>query len=233
MTKKESNSLLYGIGRHSGASATENAPRRVHHRENFLIYALGNPYLHSVILDASNHVSGFVFDCDSEPLKRLEAYRENSLLGSFPVDRPSSDVSNYVPHIANAKMCRFAFDLFVDSNATSYQLEVVYDDETSERLYRYEIAEIRSMQRWFNEVSKGLGQIPVPDSDLVYATQGIRDSKAYQDSIIPGIYTLKRYLIDSGVEMGKVGSILDFGCGTGRLLVGWYLDDPRRILLWL
>jgi SAM-dependent methyltransferase len=132
--------------------------------------------------------------------------------------------------VASARNCRFAFDVLVDVSATSYKVEAVYDDETTERLSTYEIAEIRSMQRWFHKMSEGLGQIPVPDCDLVYATQDVRDSKAYQDSIIPGIYTLKRYLTDCGIDLGTVSSLLDFGCGTGRLLVGWYLDNPGRDL---
>lgn len=230
MIKKESKNLLYGNGKHSGVPKAKHAHHWAHHRENLLIHNLEKPCFHSVRLDASNCVSGFAFDSNSRPLRYLKVYRDDSVLGSFPADRPSGDVSSYVPHVATARNCRFEFDLFVDSRATRYKLEAVYDDQRSECLSTYEIAAIRSMQRWFNEMSEGLGRIAVPNCDLVYMTQGIRDTKAYKDSIIPGIYTLKRYLSDCGVQLGRLGSLLDFGCGTGRLLVGWYLDDPRRNL---
>jgi SAM-dependent methyltransferase len=35
----------------------------------------------------------------------------------------------------------------------------------------------------------------------------------------------------AGAGPSGIHSILDIGCGTGRLLVGWHCDDPRRRLV--
>ena len=67
---------------------------------------------------------------------------------------------------------------------------------------------------------RGLEPLPAPDPDLVFATQGGRDVASYQDSIVPGVANLKRYLKAAGLDPAEIASILDFECGTGRLLAG-------------
>jgi len=142
----------------------------------------------------------------------------------------SNDISDHVPHIISARDCRFSFDLYVREDASKCIFEAVYDDKSAVPLFEYDVGAVRSSQRWLRRMKTGLTNIPVPSDDMVYLTQGIHDTSAYQNSIIPGIYNMKRYLNSSHVELDALQSILDFGCGTGRLIVGWYLDNPERHL---
>ncbi|MBL7204924.1 MAG: class I SAM-dependent methyltransferase [Desulfobacteraceae bacterium] len=195
-----------------------------------LVYSLETPQFHLLRLNAMNRFSGFVFDCNSKPVDYLNIYLDDKKLGSFKVDGVSDDVFEHVPHIVDAKNCRFDFDLYIKRDASNYLFEVVYDDKSCELLFEYNVAQARSLESWLKQTHGGLAHIPMPNADLVYLTQGIRDSMAYQNSIIPGIYNMKRYLINSGIEINSLQSILDLGCGTGRLIVGWYLDNPKRKL---
>ena len=195
-----------------------------------LIYSLETPQFHLLKVDETNRFSGFVFDHNSKPVESMNVYRENKKVGSFKVDGLSDDVSEHIPQITGAKKCRFDFNLYIAGHASRYLFEVVYDDSSSEHLFEYNVAEVRCMEPWLNGMNKGLAGIRVPGADLVYLTQGIRDSAAYQNSIIPGIYNMKRYLISSGVDLNSLQSILDLGCGTGRMIAGCYVDNPGRHL---
>jgi len=195
-----------------------------------LVYSLETPQVHLLKFDSINRFSGFVFDYKSKPVYRLNVYFDNKKLGSYKVGGLSNDISDHVPHITSARKCRFDFNLFVKSDASKYLFEIVYYDKSRELLFEYDLAEAWSLQRWAKGICRGLAHIPMPNPDLVCLTQGIRDSVAYQNSILPGIYNMKRYLLNSGIEINSLQSILDFGCGTGRLIVGWYLDNPKRHL---
>ena len=197
---------------------------------NSIVYSLERPQFHLLRLNTTNRFSGFVFDFNSKPIDYLNIYLDHKKLGSFKVDGLSDDVFEHVPHIAGAKNCRFDFDLYIKRDASKYLFEVVYNDKSCELLFEYNVAEVRFSENWLKRMNRGLADIPMPSADLVYLTQGIRDSMAYQNSIIPGIYNMKRYLINSGMEIDSLQSILDLGCGTGRLIVGWYLDNPKRKL---
>ena len=195
-----------------------------------LVYSLETPQFHLLRLNAINRFSGFVFDYNSKPIECLNIYLDNKIVGTFKVDGLSNDISDHVLHITSAVKCRFDFDLYIKRDVSNYLFEVVYDDKSCELLFEYNIAQVRSLESWSKQMHRGLDHIPMPSVDLVYLTQGIRDSTAYQNSIIPGIYNMKRYLINSGIEINRVQSVLDLGCGTGRLIVGWYLDNPKRKL---
>jgi len=195
-----------------------------------LVYSLETPQVHLLNPDSINRFSGFVFDYKSKPVYRLNVYFDNKKIGSYKVDGLSNDISDYVPHITSARKCRFDFNLFVKGDASKYLFEIVYYDKSSKLLFEYDLEEAWSLQLWVEGICRGLAHIPIPNPDLVFLTQGIRDSVAYQNSIIPGIYNMKRYLLNSGVDINSLQSILDFGCGTGRLIVGWYLDNPKRRL---
>jgi SAM-dependent methyltransferase len=221
---------LRGIFTKRSIKKPVSASRHESARSNSLVYSLETPQFHLLRLNAVNRFSGFVFDYNSKPVAYLNVYLDRKRLHRFKVDGLSKDISDHVPLILGARNCRFDFGLYVRRDASKYLFEVVYDDKSSELLFEYNVAEVRSLERWLNRMNSGLADIAMPNSDLVYLTQGIRDSIAYQNSIIPGIYNMKRYLISSGVEINSLQSILDFGCGTGRLIVGWYLDNPENRL---
>ena len=71
---------------------------------------------------------------------------------------------------------------------------------------------------------------PAPPSDVIATTQGIGNLDTYRASTATSFVTMRSLLAAAGVEPSGIRSILDIGCGTGRLLVGWHCDDPRRRL---
>ncbi|MBL7213243.1 MAG: class I SAM-dependent methyltransferase [Desulfobacteraceae bacterium] len=195
-----------------------------------LVYSLETPQFHLLQLNSVNRFSGFVLDYNSKPIVSINVYLDNERLNSFEVDGVSKDISDHIPHILSAKNCRFDFRLYVREDASKYVFEVVYHDQSRELLFEYNVADALSLESWLKRINRDLIDIPVPSADLVYLTQGIHGSEAYQNSIIPGICNMKRYLASSGIEIDSLQSILDFGCGTGRLIVGWHLDNPERRL---
>jgi len=195
-----------------------------------LIFALDSPQYHLLEKDASNRFSGLAFDYHSKPVQGINVYQEDRFVGNFPVNTVSEDIHRHFSHIPSTRNCRFAFDLFIDSRAAFYALEIVYEDDSIGDVIRYGASEITARQDWFDVLHGRLKNISSPSGDLVFETQGIRDVTAYNNSIIPGIYNMQTYLTKSGVELNRIKSVLDIGCGTGRLLVGWYLDNPDRHL---
>ncbi len=66
--------------------------------------------------------------------------------------------------------------------------------------------------------------MPTPSAEQIALTQGIGNLQSYRDSIVSGVVSMKAILRDDP------RSVLDIGCGTGRLLIGWHCDDPTRSL---
>jgi SAM-dependent methyltransferase len=73
-------------------------------------------------------------------------------------------------------------------------------------------------------------EIPTPPGDVVFVTMGHPDGALYETSVLAGGFHFREILRASGQDPGAFTSILDFGCGTGRILKSWYVDDPRREL---
>ncbi len=195
-----------------------------------LLYALNAVQPHQLIPDAVNHFSGFVLDYTDVPVVQLEIYAEDEKLHSFSASEPSPDIHTHVPHLQSAGNCRFACDFYVDGQVSVYTFKAVYADGSRQILCEYPVSRILAAGDWLRNMDEKVARIARPDPDLIFLTQGIHDADAYQHSIIPGIYNLKRYLGDAGVDPAHIQTILDMGCGTGRLLVGWYLDNTGRDL---
>jgi SAM-dependent methyltransferase len=195
-----------------------------------LFFSLDSPQYHLLKKEAFNRFSGFVFDYHSKPIKGINVYQDHQFVESFPADFASEALHNHVPHIPATRNCRFDFNLYIDSRAALYSLEIVYADDSIGEVIPYSISQVTAKQAWFDGLNARLKNIPPPSEDLVYATQGIHDITAYQNSIIPGVYHMQAYLTKSGVDLNRISSVLDIGCGTGRLLIGWYLDNPERYL---
>jgi SAM-dependent methyltransferase len=72
--------------------------------------------------------------------------------------------------------------------------------------------------------------IPTPPGDVVFLTMGHPDSALYETSVLAGGFHFRKILQASGQDPGELRRVLDFGCGTGRILKSWYVDDPKREL---
>jgi SAM-dependent methyltransferase len=85
-------------------------------------------------------------------------------------------------------------------------------------------------EQYKNAVSSRLDALPMPSGDTVFQTQGTENVTAYKASIPVSIFQFKKILHELGFDSENFSRVLDFGCGTGRLLCGWQLDNPHREL---
>jgi SAM-dependent methyltransferase len=160
----------------------------------------------------------------------LRVHVDASEAGTFPVDVDRADLAPFLSHLPFGTRCGYDFELPASGEARSISFDIVLDDGTGERLFDYDVEEARRTRGLLASVAHGMPGLPVPPGDLVALTQGISDPEAYRVSILPGVLNLRKYLAAAGVDESLLRSILDFGCGSGRLLAGWHLLDPERRL---
>lgn len=102
----------------------------------------------------------------------------------------------------------------------TFSLRQLLGDGSGEVLFDYDLEEAPRTCGLCANLADRLPALPVPPPDPVALTQGISDPEAYRISILPGVLNLGKYLEASGADAGSLRSILDFGCGSGRLLAG-------------
>jgi SAM-dependent methyltransferase len=197
---------------------------------DFLYFALDSPKPQHVRFGVPNRFTGMVFDSRGIPITCLRATFDGRLSAEIPVDLASEDIARHLPHLPETKNCRFDSPMFIVKGSEVLSMEAVDREGRARPMFEYDLAEIRRSAAKLSAMARGLDEIPAPPGEIVFLTQGHSDSASYQDSIIPGVMNLKRYLAAAGVSWESLRSILDFGCGSGRLLVGWHLDDPGRSL---
>jgi SAM-dependent methyltransferase len=75
-------------------------------------------------------------------------------------------------------------------------------------------------------------QTPLPDSDLIFLVVGHRDPQAFDMARRPSVDAIISFLSQAEIDYSGFGSILDFGCGCGRVLAGWEgrLSPETRLL---
>jgi SAM-dependent methyltransferase len=131
----------------------------------------------------------------------IDAITAGSL--TVPVNLPSRDLAAFV-NLPRAANCRFDFEMRFEA-----PFEFAADGEV---LFRYQ------------PVPGVVVDAPMPPPEIIEITQGGRNVDAYRDSIVSGHTTMKAILASDP------RSILDIGCGTGRLLLGWHAEDATRRL---
>jgi len=195
-----------------------------------IVTSLDSPQYHLVACGETNTFSGLVLSLGKRTVRNLTVSCRGEVIGTFPVDSPRENVAQLLPHIPGAGRCGFDFELYVEADAEEYIFEGVFDDSSRELLFRYDFSFVRQAAHKFHAMKKIIDGISLPDGALVCLTQGHHDVKAYLDSIIPCIMNIRRYVQHSGIDFDRLGTVLDFGCGSGRALVGWYAENPERRL---
>jgi len=195
-----------------------------------IIYSLEMPKYHLLQFDANNRFAGWVFNFGKRKINSINVYNDEQFVGNFVVDGLREDVGGHVPSIAAAKTCGFAFDIKISKTLKKVLFEIVFDDASKEPFFEFDVANAFSQRVYFKKLRQEITAIHKPASELVYLTQGHYHVEEYQNSIIPGVLNMRQYLEHSGVDLNNIHSLLDFGCGSGRYLVGWHLIAPHIAL---
>lgn len=196
--------------------------------QNEIIFGLSSPQYDLVQFGRVNIFSGSVLSLGKKTVRSVAVSSAGREIGTFPVDKPRNDIALLLPHMPAAGRCGFDFELYMEETAEDYIFEIIFDDGTREPFFTYEVSSVRQMSSKFRDMNKIIDRLSMPDGALVYLTQGHDDVDAYRNSIIPFMMNVRRYLQHCRVNLDGIATVLDFGCGTGRALVGWYSDNPQR-----
>lgn len=189
-----------------------------------LFYSLETPKPQQLLWGSENRFSGWIVHLGSKVVTALEVRQADRSFGPFPVCQSREDLAVHLPMLPEAKTCGFSFDLLLQ-DAEPLAFSVLYQDGSQEPLFCYELDNLKQDQ--WSAWKEQLADLPQPSAELVYLTQGITNITEYQNSILPAVATMQAYLVAAGVPPGGLRSILDFGCGSGRLLLGWHIMRPE------
>ncbi|MCK5877990.1 MAG: methyltransferase domain-containing protein [Candidatus Marithrix sp.] len=191
-----------------------------------IVYMLETPKYHLLRIGQTNLFSGWVFNFGELVVDSLNVYVDEQLIDNFIVNLPREDIAVYIPSVPAVKTCGFSFELEITLESNNLTFEIVFTDKSTELFFELDIASVTQQQEYFNKLNHKLSSITQPSPELIYLTQGHYNVEEYQNSIIPGVMNLHKYLQQAGVNLQQIQSLLDFGCGSGRLLVGWHLLNP-------
>jgi SAM-dependent methyltransferase len=112
----------------------------------------------------------------------------------------------------------------------AFHFFIELEDGTEDYLGCVEISYLLSLREYETRLAPLASSIAPPPAELVFLTQGTNDVAGYLGTVAPAIHHLKTILRDLGFAPEELRTILDFGCGSGRLLRGFLLDDADRRL---
>ncbi|HET7435425.1 MAG TPA: class I SAM-dependent methyltransferase [Thermoanaerobaculia bacterium] len=171
------------------------------------VFILEEPLYHRVRIGEVNRFRGVLLGAD-----RVQFVRNGAVIAEAEVNQPCPELA-WLVHVPNATTSRFIADVLVEPDAT---IEIKSGEET---LFVYRVPELdRAM--WDR-----VAALPVPPPDVVATTQGGTNVESYRDSIFTGFQTTAVLL---ETDVSRIRDVIEVGCGTGRLLAGWYCDDPTR-----
>lgn len=189
-----------------------------------VLTALDYPPPHLVRFGATNRFRGMVLDSGGRVARSLAVRVDGRSTGEFPADLPSPDVASHLPNLPAARSCRFDFELSIPNSPSVLDVATIWKDDGTEPLFEYDLGEVKRSAPALERMRRALDAIPMPSGDVVHLTQGHEDVEGYRNSIIPGIRNMRRYLAACGIASDRFRRVLDFGCGSGRLMSGWLLE---------
>lgn len=110
----------------------------------------------------------------------------------------------------------------------TFEFYLEYPRGSRDYLGNLELSYQTGLSKFEAELAEKSRDIAVPPPDIIFLTQGHREPDVYLRSVPRGVYKLKQILAEIGIPFEKMRTILDFGCGSGRLIRGLYADDPGR-----
>ena len=192
------------------------------------IFFLNEPHYHAVRVGEMNRFRGAVLAADGAQVERVAVYRAGEMVAEAVVNVACPELAWL--SLPRASQCRFVFETRLEKG-TQYELHGSLEDGTEIPLFLFDTGFVERQGHRLDELWRCVLSKPVPPPEIVAITQGVGDVDSYRASIVSGLLKAERLLADSGVRSRSIQSILDIGCGTGRLLVGWHCDDPGRRLV--
>jgi SAM-dependent methyltransferase len=174
------------------------------------IFVLDEPHPHRVRFGEPHRFLGIALALDGPPIDVIEVWRDGAKAFEAPSNLPCAELAALA--IPRAATCRFDFVMPVEQ--ARYELRA-----NGSTLFVYEVRDAERLAR----LASAVDAQPLPDDARLAVTQGIPNPSGYRDSIVSGLVTMEAYL---GAR--RVRDVVDIGCGTGRLLLGWHCDDPTR-----
>jgi SAM-dependent methyltransferase len=192
------------------------------------VFILDGPHYHAVRPGGTGHFTGVALAVGADRVVELVARAEGSEIGRARPDGATPELA-WVP-VAGSSACRFSMDLPVPRGAEIHMaLRLASGAEIP--VFRYDVPfAVREAAR-LARLAASVQALEPPPSEIVATTQGLGDVDAYRSSILGSFLTMEALLAAAGGDLARVRSVLDIGCGTGRLLVGWHVDDRGRRLV--
>jgi SAM-dependent methyltransferase len=192
------------------------------------MFVLDAPHYHMVTLGRAATFRGVALAPGEVPIAEVVATRDGAPIARTPVEIASPELG-WIP-VPRSSKCRFSFELAVERGA-AIELHARYANGQIVPVFVYDIPLVEREGAKLSALGQCILAKPVPPSGVIATTQGIDDIDAYRASTATSFMTMRSLLGTAGVEASGIRSILDIGCGTGRLLVGWHCDDPLRRLV--
>lgn len=190
-------------------------------------FGFSSPKPSRVSFGRVNPFSGWVFWLGSERTAReVHILVDGKESATASVNLPRPDLALAAPQFPAAAHGGFAADVFVPIGGRHLSVVVRWDTGAPEVLATADLADWSSQRDELAAQASRVDALPVPEPDLLELTQGNRDIEGYRESSLTSAHLLDTYLLRSGFEVHGARSVLDFGCGSGRLLVGLWARYP-------
>ncbi len=179
------------------------------------VFSLDRPYPHSVLSDetfSQIKYRGFLFAIE-RPLSQLAVWQGDSL-HLWPLKEERPELKLFLPHLPHIHQSGFGGDL---ENKPLKITFAVTHGRKSIPVAHYDWPSLFAERTWWERAYHTLPPDVIPPRHLIRLTQGVEDSYAYLGSIFTGAWLLKRLLPTLPLR------VLDFGCGTGRLTLSWWI----------
>jgi len=198
--------------------------------EDRLFYWLQSPRCEELSRAGRHRFSGWCLWYGDRIVEELAVALDDAPPLSVAVDQPRDEIARNAPGAAGASRCGFSTDIEVPEAAGRCTVTARFADGGRERLLEIDLHEQARRRAELDRLRAAVDALPLPDAELVFLTQGMRDPEFYGATIVPAALNTCAYLEASGLPPSSLADVLDFGCGSGRLLAGWFALDPRRRL---
>lgn len=185
------------------------------------VFFLDAPQYHHLRGAESYRIRGAALAVKGPQLTTLTIRRDGRVIAETLIDVPCPELAA-IP-LPGAATSRFETSALLDPQ-NEYEF---YGDDALLFVYRAAADDVPRMQR----LTAAVRAMTPPSPELVAVTQGGGDVAAYTDSAVSSFLSIEALLRAAGHDPAAAHDILDVGCGSGRLLLGWHADDPTRHLV--